>query len=256
MIRLTVREFRKLCGSRLVERLNTQIAFCTTSGNGDIASGIEDLHRAAEAGSEDVQKTIADTGFPVKSPLLTKESSTSAQLIRNKYLRNVLSNTKPKPTEESVEEDPSTIDRPELDPDTGFAEIGGFKTELTTGLLTEEPMRLHPTRLFIPGQVYEPEELHPLGMASADGRFSRRPRQPIRFHSEEDLKRKLNFKNLMLMNNYLSDGGLILPRRLTRLSKRVQKKLVKSVKLAQALALLPVLDRRPEFKRRARRVVD
>lgn len=214
------------------------------------------MHRAAEAGSEDLQKTIADTGFPVKSPLLTKESSTSAQLIRNKYLRDVLSNSKPKPSEEADEEDPSTVDRPEIDPDTGFAELGGFKTESITGLLNEDPMRLHPTRLFTPGQFYEPEELHPLGVTSAESRFSRKPRQPIRVYPEEDLKRKLDFKNLMLMNNYLSDGGLILPRRLTRLSKRVQKRLVKSVKLAQALALLPVLDRRPEFKRRPRRVVD
>ena len=73
-------------------------------------------------------------------------------------------------------------------------------------------------------------------------------------YNEDDIKDQLTFKNLSLLNNYLSDAGLILPRKVTQLSKKAQTKLERSVKLAQALALLPVLDRKAEFKRKTRRV--
>eukprot|EP00210_Caulerpa_lentillifera_P001376 g1324.t1 len=245
--------------SKLLRSLVPHGKFCTTTGDskGDIDSGIEDIQQAVESGSEEVpQQTVPNTDFPVHSPILVKQSTNNARILRDQYLRNLLSKSGDQTQKDSDDEDGPITEEVETDPDTGFAELGGFRAELSTGLLTEEPMRLHPTRLFTPGQTYEPEELHPLGLTSSDARFGRKPRQPIRVYSEVVLKEKMNFKNLMLMNNYLSDGGLILPRRLTRLSKRVQKKLVKSVKLAQAMALLPVLDRRPEFKRRPRRIVE
>lgn len=78
----------------------------------------------------------------------------------------------------------------------------------------------------------------------------------MRTYTEAEVKAKMNFKNLPLMNNYLSDSGLILSRRETKLPKNLQKKLERSVKTAQALALLPVLDRRAEFKRRPRKPME
>jgi len=142
-----------------------------------------------------------------------------------------------------------------IDANTGFAELGGFSAEDVTGLLDEQPMRLHPRKLFYGGDQYSPEELHPYGVVR-EVRGPRRSRTVRVHYSEQDAKEKMDFKNLEFLNNYLSDSGLILSRRETRLTKQLQTRLERSVKLAQALALLPVLDRRMEFKRKPRKTSD
>ena len=52
----------------------------------------------------------------------------------------------------------------------------------------------------------------------------------------------VNYKNLELLKKFISKGGRILPRRLTGVSARNQRKLGNAIKIARILALLPFVQ--------------
>ena len=49
----------------------------------------------------------------------------------------------------------------------------------------------------------------------------------------------LTYKDIKVLTNFLSDQGKILPRRVTGLSSKQQKKITKLIKTARIAALLP-----------------
>ncbi|QSW37649.1 ribosomal protein S18 [Candidatus Vidania fulgoroideae] len=49
----------------------------------------------------------------------------------------------------------------------------------------------------------------------------------------------INFRNLVLLSQYVDSGYFIIPRRYTKLRLICYKRLVKHIKLARYLALLP-----------------
>jgi small subunit ribosomal protein S18 len=49
----------------------------------------------------------------------------------------------------------------------------------------------------------------------------------------------LNYKDVKILGTFLSDQGKILPRRVTGLSSKQQKKITKCIKTARIAALLP-----------------
>ena len=49
----------------------------------------------------------------------------------------------------------------------------------------------------------------------------------------------LTYKELKILTNYLSDQGKILPRRVSGLTSKQQKKIAKLIKTARIAALLP-----------------
>ena len=57
---------------------------------------------------------------------------------------------------------------------------------------------------------------------------------------ENDIQfEKLTYKDIKVLTNFLSDQGKILPRRVTGLSSKQQKKITKLIKTARIAALLP-----------------
>ena len=58
---------------------------------------------------------------------------------------------------------------------------------------------------------------------------------PLSKKSDEEL----NYKNIKLLKKYISDSAKILPTRITNVSHSKQKILVREIKKARALALLP-----------------
>jgi small subunit ribosomal protein S18 len=50
---------------------------------------------------------------------------------------------------------------------------------------------------------------------------------------------KLTYKDTRILTNFLSDQGKILPRRVTNLTSKQQKKVTKLIKTARIAALLP-----------------
>jgi small subunit ribosomal protein S18 len=49
----------------------------------------------------------------------------------------------------------------------------------------------------------------------------------------------LTYKDIKILTNYLSEQGKILPRRITGLTSKQQKKITKLIKTARIAALLP-----------------
>tara|TARA_B100000475_G_C14805548_1_gene233856 strand:+ start:333 stop:542 length:210 start_codon:yes stop_codon:yes gene_type:complete len=66
---------------------------------------------------------------------------------------------------------------------------------------------------------------------------------------EKDTKKPINFelltyKDTKILTNYLSEHGKIIPRRVSGLNSKQQKKVAKLIKLARIVALLPfVVDK-------------
>nr|UXE30942.1 ribosomal protein S18 [Ostreobium quekettii] len=50
---------------------------------------------------------------------------------------------------------------------------------------------------------------------------------------------KINYKNIFLLRKYISIEGKILPRRLTNLSSKQQRKMSRAIKIARIMGLLP-----------------
>ena len=66
----------------------------------------------------------------------------------------------------------------------------------------------------------------------------------VDYIAEQGLKETIDFKQLTYkdvktLSNFLSDQGKILPRRVTGLSSKQQKKITKCIKTARIAALLP-----------------
>ena len=61
---------------------------------------------------------------------------------------------------------------------------------------------------------------------------------PLAKKSEQEL----NYKNLKLLKKYISDSAKILPTRITNVSHTKQKALVREIKKARVLALLPYVS--------------
>jgi|TARA_B110000971_G_C20033446_1_gene512778 small subunit ribosomal protein S18 len=62
--------------------------------------------------------------------------------------------------------------------------------------------------------------------------------------TEKDMSESINidlitYKDIKILTNYLSEQGKILPRRVTGLTSKQQKKVAKLIKTARIAALLP-----------------
>ena len=58
-------------------------------------------------------------------------------------------------------------------------------------------------------------------------------------NSESNNFNSLSYRDIKVLTNYISEQGKILPRRVTGLSSKQQKKVTKLIKTARIAALLP-----------------
>jgi len=74
-----------------------------------------------------------------------------------------------------------------------------------------------------------------------EGRESRRypPRKPIKFQLPKDVQ--IDYKEISLLQKFVSDRGKILSRRFTGASAKEQRALVRCIKQARFLGLLTIL---------------
>lgn len=75
-------------------------------------------------------------------------------------------------------------------------------------------------------------------------RHKRRLRDPLRDVQKADI----THTNLNLLNRFVSEAGSILPKKLTGVTQRKQKKLTKAIKRAQILALMPKTWKQPKYR--------
>uniref|UniRef100_A0A383WBV7 Small ribosomal subunit protein bS18c n=1 Tax=Tetradesmus obliquus TaxID=3088 RepID=A0A383WBV7_TETOB len=123
----------------------------------------------------------------------------------------------------------------------GYAVLGGVDPEAAQQEAGAQQPKLHPSRDFRHGEVYEPTELSPLAREEAEAWLPRsnsrrgRRRQPL---PQADLPR-LDYKNVDLLLRLVSDSGRLLPRRATGLKPTQQARAARTVKLARQMALFP-----------------
>jgi ribosomal protein S18 len=91
----------------------------------------------------------------------------------------------------------------------------------------EEPPRLHPLRLFYPGQTYKPEDLD-VDLSDSAAAFVHRPSQKTRqLHkrgqaANAELYASADFRNGRLLSGFISEAGKLLPRRTNKVRMLVQ----------------------------------
>jgi len=69
-------------------------------------------------------------------------------------------------------------------------------------------------------------------------RSSSRQRNTAKFQIAKDTK--IEYKDIPLLQKFLNDRGKMLPRRITGVTAKQQRRIVDSIKRARFLALLPV----------------
>ena len=72
-----------------------------------------------------------------------------------------------------------------------------------------------------------------------NGSYRRRKYSRLVADGEEDI----DYKNLDLLKNYITETGKIVPSRITGASASHQRKLTRAIKLARFLAFLPCTDK-------------
>ena len=54
---------------------------------------------------------------------------------------------------------------------------------------------------------------------------------------------KVNYKDTKLLHRFVNDQGKIMPRRVTGTSSKMHRKLVRAIKRARSIALMPYVER-------------
>lgn len=122
--------------------------------------------------------------------------------------------------------------------------------------LPSEAPRVHPLRLFYPGQTYKPDELEAdVGGASYVHKPANKTRsQMTRSRSANvALFEQADFRAGRLLSAFVSEAGKLLPRRNSKVDAKVQRKLTRAVKTARMMALLPYTSRLPSLAKAQRR---
>nr|YP_010334410.1 ribosomal protein S18 [Bignonia magnifica]YP_010334478.1 ribosomal protein S18 [Bignonia magnifica]UNH90389.1 ribosomal protein S18 [Bignonia magnifica]UNH90390.1 ribosomal protein S18 [Bignonia magnifica] len=60
---------------------------------------------------------------------------------------------------------------------------------------------------------------------------------------------RIHYKNISLINRFISQQGKILPRRVTKLTLKQQRLVTKAIKIARILVLLPFCNNEQKLKR-------
>ena len=112
--------------------------------------------------------------------------------------------------------------------------------------------RVSETRVYYPGQTYEPTELEG-SFASAAPSASQKTRRVLKKGKDLDalVARSIDWKDAKtLSTRFVSETGKILPRRQTGLGAKTHRLVAKNIKIARIMGVLPFTDRLPQFARR------
>ena len=112
--------------------------------------------------------------------------------------------------------------------------------------------RVSETRVYYPGQTYDPSELEG-SFASVAPSASQKTRRVLKKGKDLDafVARAIDWKDAkMLSTRFVSETGKIVPRRQTGLGAKTHRLVVKNIKIARIMGVLPFTDRLPQFARR------
>ena len=112
--------------------------------------------------------------------------------------------------------------------------------------------RVSETRVYYPGQTYDPSELEG-SFASVAPSASQKTRRVLKKGKDLDafVAQAIDWKDAkMLSTRFVSETGKIVPRRQTGLGAKTHRLVVKNIKIARIMGVLPFTDRLPQFARR------
>eukprot|EP00887_Chlorella_sp_A99_P008040 scaffold12.g8040.t1 len=114
------------------------------------------------------------------------------------------------------------------------------------------PARVHPHRLFYPGQNYSPQDLDPYKgrlrppTTSEQRARNRRPVVP------RTVMERADFRNPKFLSQFVSEGGKLHPRRRTQLRQKLHRHLARQVKIARIMGLMAPDAKVPQHVRASR----
>eukprot|EP01025_Chloroclados_australasicus_P017176 TRINITY_DN18744_c0_g1_i1.p1 TRINITY_DN18744_c0_g1~~TRINITY_DN18744_c0_g1_i1.p1 ORF type:complete len:324 (+),score=46.31 TRINITY_DN18744_c0_g1_i1:134-1105(+) len=127
-------------------------------------------------------------------------------------------------------------------PEKGYRELGQFGQEGEDADFNMS--RLHPKKIFQPGDTYTPEDLNPFESArdlrkerQDEQKFLKKPPKPK--FTEEDVKKHSSFTNVPFLVNFMSETGKIVPMRVSKLKKKYHRQVERNIKTARQMALMP-----------------
>lgn len=89
----------------------------------------------------------------------------------------------------------------------------------------------------------EEDEEKDFRVKDADSKFPKKnakyKRKVCKFTADKELAASLNYKNVELLSKFITNRGKILPRRITGTSAKWQRILVREIKKARSIGLLP-----------------
>jgi|TARA_B100001142_G_scaffold323563_1_gene373859 small subunit ribosomal protein S18 len=137
------------------------------------------------------------------------------------------------------------------------AEGGGPSREKAEPKVRIERILKH--RMFFPGQRYETDDLAPRdasdgpmfteGLLAKRGTFVKPPNLKDE-RSTKILTECLDFRDVKVLSNFVTDTGRIIPRRKTGVRQKVQRKMNRAIKTARQMAIMPFDERLVPIRRR------
>ena len=137
------------------------------------------------------------------------------------------------------------------------AEGGGPSREKAEPKVRIERILKH--RVFFPGQRYETDDLAPRdasdgpmfteGLLAKRGTFVKPPNLKDE-RSTKILTECLDFRDVKVLSNFVTDTGRIIPRRKTGVRQKVQRKMNRAIKTARQMAIMPFDERLVPIRRR------
>lgn len=92
-------------------------------------------------------------------------------------------------------------------------------------------------------RMEEEDEKEEFRSKDTDSKFPKKnakyKRKVCKFTTDNELAASLNYKNVELLSKFITNRGKILPRRITGTSAKWQRILVREIKKARAIGLLP-----------------
>ncbi|KAK9822670.1 hypothetical protein WJX81_006879 [Elliptochloris bilobata] len=105
--------------------------------------------------------------------------------------------------------------------------------------------RIHPTRTFLPGQTYTPEDLVKPEQASKGGFVPEAPTEKIK---NGQVRREVDFRHVEILHVFLSATGRLPARRKSKLKQSTHRFMCRQIKVARQLALIPVTARLVDYE--------
>jgi small subunit ribosomal protein S18 len=120
--------------------------------------------------------------------------------------------------------------------------------------------RINKHRLFFPGQRYDTDDLAPRdasdgpmfteGLLAKRGFFVKPPNLKDE-RSTKILMECLDFRDVKVLSNFVTDTGRIIPRRKTGVRQKVQRQMNRAIKTARQMAIMPFDERLVPIRRRS-----